>query len=260
MIHTVRAATLLLILLARPGQAQPSVLEFAPLQVVASGLYAADAGVGSAVLTARRTVPLFFFLPQVSEDSRVDLLALSAGVRTTNRDASLAWAVRPLDLFISKSPWAGGLTLLAYNRSGPLRIEATWIGLKAGPVFRSGDDQRFVEARLLGGASMSTVAVTGGLFVGSGRSATGLDASLTAQVRSKLGNTVSVEGEASASRLFSGANPERRHWNLGVRLGSGHVSVLGSVGQLQIESQRFRRASEWLIRVGVRVVPGERGF
>ncbi len=260
MIQFRTATTFLLLCLAGRAQAQPSLLEFAPLRVTGAAWYASNASVGAGTWTAMRTIPLFFFLPRVSEDSGVDLFSVTAGIRSTNGDPALAWAVRPMELFLSKSPWAGGLTLLSYDRSGPFRLQAEWIGITAGPVLRLGREGRFVEARLLGKSSFSTFAMTGGLFPGDGERATGLDASLKLQVISKLTRTLALEVEASTARLFSGENPERREWKIGLRAGSGHITFATTLGQLQAKSQRFHSKTEWLFGASILVVPRDRGF
>ena len=255
------SALLFLLMTATGTKAQSPFLEMAPIEILQSSWYAADAEVGGFTIGARRSVPLFLFLPNVSEDSRFDLLDVSVGARSANRDFSLAWSVKPLDAFIAKSPWAGGLTLLSYDRTGPLRVEADWLAVRAGPALRTAGRSTWIDARLLFEAAVATVANTGALFRGSGDASTGVEGSAHLQIHIRLGEAVLAKGRAVAAALAGGDNPMRQRWSAGVDLRPDEVlSIQLSGGQLRVEDDRYAAATEWLLSATIRVSPRRQTF
>ncbi|MFT5142262.1 MAG: hypothetical protein ACI80V_001577 [Rhodothermales bacterium] len=247
--------------IAAPVSAQPSWLELAPLELEANSWYATDPGVGGLSLTARRVVPLFYFLPNVSEDSRLDLLSVTAGVRSANRDAKLAWAVSPLRMLIVKAPWAGGLSLLSYDRTGPLKVEADWLAIRGGPALRFGGPDNMLEMRLLAKASLSTIAPTGGLFVGPGDGSTGFDGALEFSLLSRIAGKAILGANASAARLFAGENPTRTTWDAWLHVWpDAPLSFRAGAGQIRLETDNMNRASGWILKAGVIFTPGMQGF
>ena len=250
----------LLALLALPiisARAQPEILALAPLQIGQETWYAADPQVLGLSVTGQRMVPLFFFLPNVSEDSRFEVGTIKLGVRSANRETSFAYSFRVLEGFVAKAPWAGGLTLLRYDRTGPLRLEADWLAVRFGPALNLGPAQ----ARLIGKAALSTVGATGGLFVGQQESDTGFEAGLRGELISRLSVALIAGADASITRLTAGQSPTWREWNAYVQLNpDGVMSPRLSVGQLELESDNFVAQSEWMIRFGLLITPRKRDF
>lgn len=239
------------------ARAQPEILALAPLQIGQEAWYAADPQVLGLTVTGQRMVPLFFFLPNVSEDSRFEVGTVKLGVRSANRDASLAYSVRILDGFVAKAPWSGGLTLLRYDRTGALRLEADWLAVRFGPALNLGPAQ----ARLIGKAAFSTVGATGGLFVGPEESDTGVEVGVTGSLIARLSQKLVAGANASLTRLAAGTNPTWREWNAHVQLNpDGVFSPRLSIGQLELEADNYRTRSEWLIRFGVQITPQKRDF
>jgi hypothetical protein len=244
-----------------PVSAQPSWLELAPLELEGDTWYASDPGVGGLSITARRVVPLFYFLPNVSEDSRLELLSFTAGVRSANREAKPAWAVNPLRLFIVKAPWAGGLSLLSYDRTGPLKVAADWLAVRGGPALRFGGTDNTVEMRLLAKAALSTIAAHGGLFVGPGGGSSGFDGALEFTLLSRIGRKTILGANASAARLFAGENPTRTNWEAWLQLWpEAALSFRAGAGQIRLDTDRTNPATEWILKAGLIFTPGKQGF
>ncbi len=251
----------LLALLSAPllsARAQPEIMALAPLQIGQEAWYAADPQAYGLTLTAQRMVPLFFFLPNVSEDSRFEVGTLKLGVRSARRrDASFAYSLRVLEGFVAKAPWAGGLTLLRYDRTGPLRLEADWLAIRFGPALNLGPAQ----ARLIGKAAFSTVGAMGGLFLGQHESDTGFEVGLRGELIARLSSMLIAGADASLTRLTAGRNPTWREWNVYFQLNpDGVMSPRLSLGQLELESDNYLARSEWMIRFGAVVTPRKRDF
>ncbi|NNE70033.1 MAG: hypothetical protein HKN29_06675 [Rhodothermales bacterium] len=251
------ALLFLLLFSASVVRAQPEILALAPLQVGVDSWYATDPQVLGFVAEGQRTVPLFFFLPNVSPDSRVDGGTIKLGVRSANRDTEFAFSVRVLEAFVAKTPWAGGVTLLRYDRTGPLHVDADWLGIRIGPAFAS----TRVEARLLGHAAFSTVGATGGLFVGPRDASTGLKAGGTAEVVVRPSTSMRLSGKLSLMTLTAGSNPVWSTWNAAVWLNpDGVLSPRISLGQMSLESDSYGSSTEWLAGFGVVLTPKRRDF
>jgi hypothetical protein len=250
----------LLVLLSAPVlavRAQPEILALAPLQIGQETWYAADPQVLGLTVSAQRMVPLFFFLPNVSEDSRFEVGTVRLGARSANRETAVAYSVRVLDGFVAKAPWAGGLTLLRYDRTGPLRLEADWLAIRFGPALNLGPAQ----VRLIGKASFSTIGATGGLFVGPEESDTGFEMGVRGELIARLSAGLIAGADASLTKLVSGRNPMWRDWNAYLQLNpDGVISPRLSLGQLELETDTFRSATEWMIGFGAVITPQKRDF
>lgn len=254
-----KRSALLLLLWFSVGvvRAQTEMLALAPLQVGVEGWYATDPQVVGFVAKGQRTVPLYFFLPNVSEDSRFDFGTLALGVRTTNRDQSIALSVQVLDAFVAKSPWAGGVTLLRYDRTGPLRLDADWLALRFGPVLRVGP----LEVRALARAAFSTVGHLGGLFIGPGESSSGLKGSVLGEAIFRPTTKTRFSAGASINSLVAGTNPVWRSWTAGVTLNpEGVLSPRVNLGQIDLKADDYSRSTEWLVRFGLVLTPKRRDF
>lgn len=238
-------------------RAQTEILALAPLQIGVEGWYASEPGDLGFVAKGQRTVPLYFFLPNVSEDSRFDFGTLALGGRSVRRVQSIAFSIQVMDAFVAKSPWAGGVTLLRYDRTGALRLDADWLALRFGPVLRWGG----LEARVLARAAFSTVGHTGALFLGPDESSTGLKGSGQGEAIFRPSLNVKFVARAGIHALAAGTNPVWRSWSAGVTLNpEGILSPRVSLGQIDLQADNYRRSSEWLVRFGLVLTPKRRDF
>jgi hypothetical protein len=252
---------LLLALLSAPmlsARAQPEILALAPVQIGQDAWYATDPQVMGLTVTGQRMVPLFFFLPNVSEDSRFEVGTVKLGVRSgKGREASFAYSLRVLEGFVAKAPWAGGLTLLRYDRTGPLRLEADWLAIRFGPALNLGP----IQARLIGKAGLSTVGTTGALFIGSDDSATGFEVAARAELIGRLSTMLTLGADASLTRLTAGENPTWRSWKAYLQINpEGVFAPRFGAGQLQLEADNYLSATEFMLSFGLVITPRKRDF
>lgn len=256
-----RVFGLVLLLAALPARAQSPFLELAPFQFGQEAWYATDPGVLGISAVGRRVVPLHLLLPDVSEDSRFELLTLKAGVRSANRDARPAFAVRAVDAFVAKHPWGGGFTLLAYDRTGPLLVEADWLAIRGGPALRFGGFDRALEVRLMAELAVSTLGITGGLFVGPSEASFGGRGTGRAEILARLSRDAVASFQTRISAFAGGEDPQVFSWNAGLTLWpQNSFSLKGSLGRLEVSQDNYLSRSELVAGVSIQITPRNRDF
>jgi len=129
-------------------------LSFAPWEFSVNGNHLDGSDSNWIVLQGQRRVPLPSLLPQVSPDSKIEVMRLAVGARTApETDPRFIYRVTALELLLHRSFFSGGTKLLDINRAGLLEMDTDWIQIATGPgMHRQNDEMAFSLRILLVGA------------------------------------------------------------------------------------------------------------
>jgi len=181
------------------------------MQVVSLAHFANDSN-NQFLIGVARDIPVAGLLPQVTPDSYFRIATVLAGARINGSDADFRYRMTGLDFEIQKSPWAGSFTLIDYDRSGLVDLNADWIGLKAGPGLSFSSEDAHISIRLLARASVNSIRFDEGLFPDLGPRAsdtrTGVAYGAGGQVALTASNTFSISGRIDREAFSAGSELE----------------------------------------------------
>ncbi|NQV73878.1 hypothetical protein HQ496_12205 [bacterium] len=190
-----RTVLLFFFLFVAQGTTGQSLIAFAPWEFGIGTSFQADLDTQTALLSAKRVVPVATLLPQVTGDSHLEVLGLSAGARWINGSYDrIRFRITAAQIALQRAYTSGGLTLIDYNQSGIRKQETTWLGVSFGPGFHLQRPGHSLWLRVLGTSSLSSIENGILLFPGSKAGIeTGLLFSVAAQSGVSLTNKVMVE-------------------------------------------------------------------
>ncbi|MBO6577280.1 MAG: hypothetical protein JJ896_17460 [Rhodothermales bacterium] len=256
-------AGLFLLLITLPAAAQNPFRDLAPLELEQRAWHATTPEVTGFSLHARRAVPLHFLLPNVSYDSRLHLAEIAIGARGfgEDRDASLGWGLTAMDLFVSRQPWAGQVTLLRLDRTGITQAESDWLYVQAGPSLLLGAFDRTLNIRAMAGAGLTTLGHAGAVWLAPKSASSGLGTSLVASAVAQPSWRLTLTAEGGRKWVFGGADPFYTYWEAGARIKlNQRFSLDLNAGMLEADSDRLQADSGWILGAGLVVMPRGAGF
>jgi|GEM_PF-2417928 len=108
------------------------------------------------MVQAQRIVPLSTLLPQVTADSRIELLRLGVGARNySSGSVEFRYRLTALDLILQRSLWGAEVVILDYDKSSVTDLDGTWLSVATGPGlhFQRSDNSFSVRVMAKGGIS-----------------------------------------------------------------------------------------------------------
>jgi hypothetical protein len=195
----------------RPALGQQAALSMAPLQIVSQSRFANDSYT-QALVGVERSIPVAGLLPQVTSDSYFMVARLVAGARFNDGKTDFRMRLTGLDFEIQKTPWAGGLTLLDYDKTGLTDLNADWIGLRVGPGVSLGSDEVRFVARVTGRASLNSTRFGQSFFPDLGSAAsdteTGISYGVAVHAAISSGETFLASASYDTGAFTSGSDLE----------------------------------------------------
>jgi len=148
----------MLVLWSAPREAHgQSPLSFAPWEYSLDARQLDDSDTGWVLVEMQRSVPLASLLPQVSPDSRFDVMRAGLGARyQSGRDSKIVYRLTAIEVLLQRSFWSGGTTIADFNRSGLADLNADWFSISTGPGFHRQREDRAISFRVLLVAGYST--------------------------------------------------------------------------------------------------------
>ena len=109
------------------------------------------------MVQAQRIVPLSTLLPQVTADSRIELLRLGVGARNySSGSVEFRYRLTALDLILQRSLWGAEVVILDYDKSSVTDLDGTWLSVATGPGLHfQGPDHSF-SLRVMAEGGIST--------------------------------------------------------------------------------------------------------
>ena len=180
-----------------------SLIAFAPWEFGMGASFQADMDAQTALFSAKRVVPLASLLPQVTGDSRLDVLGLALGARWVDGSYDrIRYRITAAQIALQRAYTSGGVTLIDYNQSGVRKQETTWLAVSFGPGFHVQRPNHSLWLRILGTSSLSSI--ENGKLISpdnASGSETGLLFSLAAQTGVSLTNRFVLEASIERETL-----------------------------------------------------------
>ena len=207
------AGTLVVLFLFLPGQAhaQRELAGAAPYLFGLRYDHVNQTTTHQFVLEAARVVAIADLLPQISPKSYFIVLNLAAGARfNENTSTAFRWKASLVDLNIYKSPISGGMTLMEFDRSKVVDLNARWFEVRVGPSFRLGSDGFSVTPRIIGVGGISTLKLGSANYSALGsevnRSPLAFHVSYVAELSVEIGRSFVFTGDFSQYIHFGGSD------------------------------------------------------
>ncbi len=109
------------------------------------------------LVQAQRIVPLSTLLPQVTADSRIELLRLGVGARNySSGSAEIRYRLTALDLILQRSLWGAEVVILDYDKSSVTDLDGTWLSVATGPGLHLQRSDNSFSVRVMAKGGIST--------------------------------------------------------------------------------------------------------
>ena len=177
------------------GSAQ-SPLALAPWEVSLQVSFPDISDSGLLLVQVQRIVPLSTLLPQVTADSRIELLRLGIGARSySSGPTKFRYRLTALDLILQRSLWGAEVVILDYDNSSVTDLDGAWLSVATGPGLHfQGPDKSF-SLRVMAKGGISTWRFGDRLFNGaehSDRRFTGAEYGFKMLTAARVGKRLSL--------------------------------------------------------------------